>query len=65
MLAICVREASIRGTTELEAKQNEVKAARLAAAQEAVFQRAKEGAEGWSDSEAIGDGGAPIPLSNS
>lgn len=62
MLAICVREASIRGSTELEAMRQEDKAARLAAAQEAAIQRAKDEAEGWSDNEANGDGGAPIPL---
>jgi hypothetical protein len=62
MLAICVREATIRGSAELEAMRNEEKAARLVAAQEAAIQRAKDEAEGWSDSEATGDGGAPVPL---
>jgi hypothetical protein len=62
MLAICVREATIRGSTELETMRQQDKAARLAAAQEAAIQRAAEEAEGWSDSEAVGDGGAPIPL---
>jgi hypothetical protein len=62
MLAICVREASIRGSVELETMREQDKAARLAAAQEAAKQRAKEDADGWSDNEANGDGGAPIPL---
>jgi hypothetical protein len=60
MLAMCVREASIRGSTELEALRKQNKAARLAAAQEAAIQRAKEDAEAWGDNEAIGDGGVPI-----
>jgi hypothetical protein len=62
MLAICVREATIRGSTELDAMRNEDKTARIAAAQEAAVQRAKEEAEGWSDNEAVGDGGAPVLL---
>ncbi|KAH5278855.1 hypothetical protein HBI71_024050 [Parastagonospora nodorum] len=62
MLAICVREASIRGSTELEAKRNEDKAARIAAVQEAAAQRVKEDMEGWSDGETAGDGGGPVPL---
>jgi hypothetical protein len=62
MLAICVREATIRGSAELDAIRNEEKAARIAAAQEAAVQRAKADAEGWSDSEATGDGGAPVLL---
>jgi hypothetical protein len=62
MLAICVREATLRGSAELEAMRNVDKAARVAAAQAAAAQRAKEEAEGWSDNEDAGDGGAPIPL---
>jgi hypothetical protein len=62
MLAICVREASIRGSRELETMREQNKAARLAAAQEAAEQRAKDDADGWSENEASGTGGAPIPL---
>jgi hypothetical protein len=62
MLAICVREASIRGSVGVEIMREQNKAARLAAARNAAKQRAEEDAEGWSDNEANGDGGAPIPL---
>jgi hypothetical protein len=62
MLAICVREATIRGSLELETLYTKDKNARLTAAQEAAVQRAKDDAEGWSDSEAAGNGGAPVPL---
>jgi hypothetical protein len=62
MLAICVREATSRGSPELQMKRDQDKATRLAAAQEAAIQRAKDDADGWSDSEAVGDGGAPISL---
>ncbi|KAF1917951.1 hypothetical protein BDU57DRAFT_494404 [Ampelomyces quisqualis] len=62
MLAICVREATIRGSTELATIRQQDKAARLAAAQEAAIERANDEADGWSDSEAVGDGGAPVPL---
>jgi hypothetical protein len=62
MLAICVREATLRGSAELEVMRNENKAARIAAAQAAAEQRAKEEAEGWSDNEAVGDGGALVPF---
>jgi hypothetical protein len=62
MLAICVREATSRGSSELKAMRNQDKAARLAAAQDAAIQRAKDDAEGWSDCDTVGDGGAPVPL---
>jgi len=62
MLAICVREATIRGSAELGAKRSEDKAARIAAVQEAAVQRVKEDMEGWSDGEKAGDGGRPVPL---
>lgn len=57
-----MREATIRGSPDLEAMRNEDKVARLAAAHEAALRRAKEDADGWSDNEAVGDGGAPVPL---
>ncbi|KAF1844507.1 uncharacterized protein K460DRAFT_404802 [Cucurbitaria berberidis CBS 394.84] len=63
MLAICVREAAIRGSTELDNMRSEEKAIRLAAAMDDAKQRVEEEAEGWSDHEAEGDGGAPVPLS--
>jgi hypothetical protein len=62
ILAICVREATIRGLPELGAMRDEDKTVRLAAAQQFALQRAKEDLDGWSDNEAEGDGGAPVPL---
>jgi hypothetical protein len=35
---------------------------RLAAVQQAAIQRAKDDADSWSDGEATGDGGDPVPL---
>ncbi|KAF1951969.1 hypothetical protein CC80DRAFT_495619 [Byssothecium circinans] len=62
MLAVCVREASIRGTSELKATREEDKAAKAAAALVEAKQRAEDDAEGWSDNEANGDGGAPVKI---
>jgi hypothetical protein len=62
MLAICVREATIRGSPKLGAMRDKDKTARLAAAQQFALQRAEEDLEGWSENEAEGDGGAPAPL---
>lgn len=62
MLAICIREATIRGTTGLMEQREQEKADRLKAARELADQRAKEDAAGWSDNEQEGDGGAPEPL---
>ena len=61
MLATCVREATIRGSPELESMRAQDKAARMAAAHAAALQKAKDEADGWSDHEANGDGGAPVP----
>ncbi|KAF2826313.1 hypothetical protein CC86DRAFT_27947 [Ophiobolus disseminans] len=62
MLATCVREATIRGSPELNDMRAKDKATREAAARENAVQRAKEDADGWSDNEAAGDGGPPVPL---
>lgn len=62
MLAICVREATIRGSPELESMCERDRAARIAAAKNDAVQRATEEADSWSASEATGDGGAPVPL---
>lgn len=62
MLAICVREATIRGSAELESIREQEKAARLASAVDDAKQRAMDEAEGWSDTEVDGDGGPPVPL---
>ncbi|KAJ4370007.1 hypothetical protein N0V83_005771 [Neocucurbitaria cava] len=62
MLAICVREATIRGSPELERMRSEEKASKLAAAWNEAQQKAMDDVEGWSDTEAEGDGGVPVPL---
>ena len=63
MLAVCVREATMRESAELQSMRDSEKSARLAAAVEDAQQRANDEAAGWSDNEGEGDGGAPIPLS--
>lgn len=63
MLAICVRDAAMRESAELEDMRSSEKSARLAAALEEAQQKANDEAAGWSDHEADGDGGAPVPLS--
>jgi hypothetical protein len=62
MLGICVREASIRGSPELDNMRSSEKSARLATALEEAQQKANDEADGWSDYELDGDGGAPVPL---
>lgn len=61
MLAICVREATLRGT-QLDDQREMERATRLNAALEEAEQKARYEAEGWSDHEADGDGGGPMPL---
>lgn len=63
MLGICVRDATIRGSPELDIMRESEKSARLAAALEEAQQKARDEADGWSDHEIDGDGGAPVPLS--
>jgi hypothetical protein len=62
MLATCVREATIRGSPELVNMREEDKAARRVAAHQDAEQHAIDEADGWSDNEVHGDGGAPAPL---
>jgi hypothetical protein len=62
MLATCVREATIRGSSELENMREEDKATRRVAAHQDAEQRATDEANGWSDNEVNGDGGAHAPL---
>jgi hypothetical protein len=59
MLAICVREATIRGTPQLETMHNEDQVARLASLTEEAQQRAKEVEESWNGLDENTDGGAP------
>ena len=62
LLGICVREASIRGSSELDSMRTSEKSARLAVALEEALQKVNDEADGWSDHELEGDGGAPVPL---
>lgn len=62
MLAVCVREATIRGSPELESIRKRDRAARIAAAKHDAESRATEDADSWNASEGTGDGGAPVPL---
>ncbi|KAG9194977.1 hypothetical protein G6011_00097 [Alternaria panax] len=64
MLGICVKEATLRGSPELEDIRENEKEARLKTALEEAEQRVIDDAEGWSDHEAVGDGGAPVPLAS-
>jgi hypothetical protein len=64
MLAICVREATLRGSPELDDLREKEKTSRLQAALEDAEQKVKYDAEGWSDHEAAGDGGVPVPLAS-
>ncbi|KAJ8105879.1 hypothetical protein OPT61_g9913 [Boeremia exigua] len=63
MLAICVRDAGMRESAELDNMRNSERSARLAAALAEAQQKANDEAAGWSDHEVDGDGGAPVPLS--
>ncbi|KAF1938385.1 hypothetical protein EJ02DRAFT_473964 [Clathrospora elynae] len=65
MLAICVREATIRGSPELERMRTDERDAKLAAAVEEARQRVVDEANTWSETEAVGDGGAPVSLTSS
>ncbi|OAG14201.1 hypothetical protein CC77DRAFT_1035830 [Alternaria alternata] len=64
MLGICVKEATLRGSPELDDMRKQEKENRLRARIEEAEQKAKDEAEGWSDHEAVGDGGSPIPLAS-
>ena len=62
MLATCIREATIRGTPELETMRKEATAAREAAAAEDAAQRVKEDANGWGKIDEKTNGGNPVAL---
>ncbi|CAN9225007.1 unnamed protein product [Alternaria alternata] len=64
MLGICVKEATLRGSPELDDMRKQERENRLRARIEEAEQKAKDEAEGWSDHEAVGDGGSPIPLAS-
>ncbi|KAF2854938.1 hypothetical protein T440DRAFT_386696 [Plenodomus tracheiphilus IPT5] len=65
MLAICVREATLRGSSTLDEHRNEEAAAKLAAAVEEAHERIRSEEENWSQLEGDGDGGGPVPLAAS
>ncbi|CAI6329073.1 unnamed protein product [Periconia digitata] len=60
MLAICVREASIRDSPELKTIRAEERQAKASALMEEAKLRTQDEAEGWSENEADGDGGEPV-----
>ncbi|KAI8943427.1 hypothetical protein NX059_001437 [Plenodomus lindquistii] len=62
MLAICVREATLRGSYSLEEHREEEAKAKLDAAVEEAYERVKSEQDGWNQLEGDGDGGHPIPL---
>jgi hypothetical protein len=64
MLGICVKEATMRGSQNLEELRSKEKAVRLDAALDDAKQKAQADAEGWSDHDVNGDGGGPVPLAN-
>jgi hypothetical protein len=59
MLGVCVREATIRGSATLERQRQEQQEAKVAKYAEEAQEKAKDEAEGWSETE--GNGGAPVP----
>lgn len=65
MLAICVREATLRGSSTLDEHRNAETAAKLAAAVEEAHEKIKIEEDGWNQLEHDGDGGGPIPLAAS
>jgi hypothetical protein len=62
MLAVAVREATLRGSPELDAMRNSEQEARLASAVEEARQRIIDDEVGWSDNDDDGDGGVPLPI---
>ncbi|KAF2006223.1 hypothetical protein P154DRAFT_422772 [Amniculicola lignicola CBS 123094] len=62
MLAVCVREATLRDSEQLAAMREADKAGKLAVLEEEARQKAQDDAAGWSDGEPNDDGGAPVPV---
>jgi hypothetical protein len=62
MLAICVREATIRGSPALETKRGEDKAKHISSLTEEAVQRANDEAEGWSETEDNGGSATRIVI---
>ncbi|KAF2502691.1 hypothetical protein BU16DRAFT_533021 [Lophium mytilinum] len=61
MMAIAVKEASLRGKAIAE-QRGQDKAQRVVDAQNAAVERVREDQEGWSSAEEGDDGGAPVPV---
>lgn len=62
MLGTCVREATIRATPELKTTRENEKATKVAAAKEEAAKIIEDDAAAWSENDADGDGGAPVPI---
>lgn len=61
-LAICVREASIRNSPEVQQIWNDRKDSKIAFEQQELRSDIEKDAEFWDDLEANGDGGKPVPI---
>ncbi|KAL5453636.1 hypothetical protein PMIN06_005398 [Paraphaeosphaeria minitans] len=61
-LAICVREASIRNTPEMQQVWQDRKELKIAFEQEELRSDVERDAKMWDDLDADGDGGDPIPI---
>ncbi|KAJ4289697.1 hypothetical protein N0V90_011026 [Kalmusia sp. IMI 367209] len=61
-LGICVREASIRNSPEMDEMRNEQKESRIALAQQELRQDIENDTKGWDATDADGDGGEPVPI---
>ncbi|KAF2443453.1 hypothetical protein P171DRAFT_362217 [Karstenula rhodostoma CBS 690.94] len=61
-LAICVREASIRNSLEVQQIWNDRKESKLAFEQDELRSDIEKDAKVWDDLEANGDGGEPVPI---
>ncbi|KAL5390401.1 hypothetical protein DPSP01_001965 [Paraphaeosphaeria sporulosa] len=61
-LAICVREASIRNTPEVQQIWNDRKESKIAFEQEELRSDIEKDAKVWDDLEANSDGGDPVPI---
>jgi hypothetical protein len=62
LLGILVREASTRGTTELQTARAEEVKAMVSAATEEAEEKTLDEFNGWDQHENDGDGGAPVPI---
>ncbi|KAJ4348695.1 uncharacterized protein N0V89_010073 [Didymosphaeria variabile] len=61
-LAICVREASIRNSPEVQQIWDARKESKIAFEQQELRQDVEKDAKVWDDLEANGDGGGPVPI---